>query len=195
MGWVERVSATPKILAMLVMLVLTSQSHATDVAVSPLRVDISFENWQMSLLARVKSAYPDKLIAFHTDGCSGGLSDGWKYVAQAMPAFSEKFGESPPWEYCCVEHDRAYWRGETENGYNLRLNADLQLRACVEQFGNEQKAIYAKRFSLQPETVQHHINIGASLMYRAVRLGGKPCSFLPWRWGYGWPHCIQGYKE
>jgi hypothetical protein len=29
----------------------------------------------------------------------------------------------------------------------------------------------------------------ADLMYRAVRLGGIPCSGLPWRWGYGWPAC------
>ena len=27
------------------------------------------------------------------------------------------------------------------------------------------------------------------LMYRAVRIGGIPCSGLPWRWGYGWPEC------
>ena len=29
----------------------------------------------------------------------------------------------------------------------------------------------------------------AGAMYRAVRLGGVPCSALPWRWGYGWPEC------
>ena len=29
----------------------------------------------------------------------------------------------------------------------------------------------------------------AELMYRAVRIGGIPCSGLPWRWGYGWPEC------
>ena len=29
----------------------------------------------------------------------------------------------------------------------------------------------------------------AELMYSAVRIGGIPCSTLPWRWGYGWPEC------
>ena len=36
--------------------------------------------------------------------------------------------------------------------------------------------------------LRHHEAV-ASLMYRAVRLGGIPCSGLPWRWGYGWPEC------
>jgi len=29
----------------------------------------------------------------------------------------------------------------------------------------------------------------AEIMYRAVRLGGAPCTTLPWRWGFGWPKC------
>ena len=29
----------------------------------------------------------------------------------------------------------------------------------------------------------------ADLMYRAVRIGGVPCTGLPWPWDYGWPEC------
>ena len=29
----------------------------------------------------------------------------------------------------------------------------------------------------------------SELMYRAVRIGGIPCTNQPWRWGYGWQQC------
>ena len=31
--------------------------------------------------------------------------------------------------------------------------------------------------------------MSADMMYRAVRIGGGPCTGLPWRWGNGWPGC------
>lgn len=91
---------------------------------------------------------------FATDGCSGGMSSLWNL-----------FDQSPPWEYCCIIHDQAYWQGGHSE---QRLKADHQLKLCVKQAG---------------------FPVIAGLMYQAVRSGGGPCTRLPWRWGFGWPHC------
>ncbi|WP_222937578.1 hypothetical protein [Spartinivicinus ruber] len=91
---------------------------------------------------------------FTTDGCSGGMSALWNL-----------FEHSPPWENCCILHDKVYWQGGTAK---QRLQADYTLKQCVHQAGYP---------------------LIADLMYHAVRTGGGPCTRLPWRWGYGWPHC------
>ncbi|MDE1461883.1 hypothetical protein [Spartinivicinus poritis] len=75
------------------------------------------------------------------------------------------FDQSPVWEYCCILHDKVYWQGGTAQ---QRLKADNNLQQCVIQAGYPRLA---------------------DLMYHAVRAGGGPCTGLPWRWGYGWPHC------
>lgn len=153
-------------------------------------VNAQFETWQMSILASVQSTPGFTLQAFTTDGCSGGMSDAWRFFAGSIPAFAKRYGDHPPWEACCVEHDRAYWRGETDDGYTKRLAADQQLQQCVSDFGKAHAKEYADKYDLDVAMVERNFTIAADLMYRAVRLGGKPCSFLPWRWGYGWPHCI-----
>ena len=154
------------------------------------RVDIQLENWQMSLLAQVQTRDGIKIKPFVTDGCSGGLSGSWKYMAEIYPVFAQTFGDTPPWQACCVEHDKAYWQGEIQNGFEKRLIADKQLEQCVIQFGQQHSQDYADKFALDKVTIETHFNIAASLMYGAVRVGGRPCSFLPWRWGYGWPNCL-----
>ncbi len=67
------------------------------------------------------------------------------------------------WGECCIEHDRAYWRGGTAG---QRKQADEELRRCVAAKGHP------------------HI---AALMYRGVRLGGVPWLPTTWRWAFGWP--------
>ncbi len=66
---------------------------------------------------------------------------------------------------CCVEHDRAYWRGGT---MGHRLAADRELAFCVWRLRGPVLAV---------------------VMYAAVRVGGA--FFWPHRrrWGYGhrWP--------
>ena len=66
------------------------------------------------------------------------------------------------WLSCCTAHDVAYWKGGT---YEQRLQADVDLKNCVNEVG-------------EPEI--------ALLMLAGVRVGGTP--FLPtsFRWGYGW---------
>ena len=91
---------------------------------------------------------------FTTDGCSGGLSFAWRLL----------FGSVTPWEDCCIEHDRVYWRGGTAAS---RRAADRALLACVRKKGYPAVGI---------------------LLWAAVRVGGHPLLPLPWRWGYGWKY-------
>ncbi|VAW93295.1 hypothetical protein MNBD_GAMMA21-945 [hydrothermal vent metagenome] len=154
-----------------------------------LKMNRDIEEWNLNLLASVQLDPKSKLIEFETDGCSGGLSDAWNGFAKISPEFKEHFNERPPWESCCVTHDRAYWKGDTEDGFNQRLQADIILRQCVLNYGTENSNRLAKKFNVSEEKILTQIKLTSTLMYHAVRLGGKPCSYLPWRWGYGWPHC------
>lgn len=91
---------------------------------------------------------------FTTDGCSGGLSFAWRLLFRTLP----------PWEKCCVKHDRAYWRGGTAAA---RRAADRALLKCVRKNG--------------------HPGWGL-VLWAAVRVGGHPLLPLSWRWGFGWKY-------
>lgn len=67
------------------------------------------------------------------------------------------------WRDCCVEHDRAYWRGGSAAA---RRAADRALHRCVTARGHPWVAAW---------------------MYWGVRLGGVPWLPTAWRWGFGWP--------
>ena len=151
--------------------------------------DEYLENFRLGLLAQVQANTNNQLAPFTTDGCSGGLSVGWKLLANSFEAFNERYGDKPPWEYCCVAHDKAYWRGPAENGYQLRKLADQELRQCVWDLGKKLNHQYAVEFNKTPQEVTKTFTLIGNLMYNAVRLGGKPCSAFNWRWGYGWPPC------
>ena len=110
-----------------------------------------------ALLALVLAGtgYSGELKPFASDGCSA-FPDG-------------TFEQRQLWLSCCIEHDRAYWRGGTRKE---RINADKRLKACVEAVG--EPAI-------------------ARLMMAGVRVGGTPYLPTKFRWGYGWPY-LRGYK-
>lgn len=91
-------------------------------------------------------ASPHVLRDFTTDGCS---------------LFPDAGGDFC-WADCCVEHDRAYWRGGTAAE---RERADAALRACVAAKGRPRLG---------------------SVMYHGVRLGGLPLWPTWFRWAYGW---------
>lgn len=91
---------------------------------------------------------------FTTDGCSGGMTLMWRAV----------FGQRPPWDDLCIEHDRAYWAGGT---VEQRRVADRTLMAGVVTNGHP---------------------LWAFLMWASVRIGGHPLLPLSWRWGYGFPY-------
>ena len=96
-----------------------------------------------------------ELADFTTDGCSM-FPDG----TAAQPKL---------WCQCCVEHDKAYWAGGTEEE---RYNADIQLKECVLALG-------------QTKT--------AKIIWFGVRIGGSAYWPTPFRWSYGWPY-TRGYQ-
>ena len=74
------------------------------------------------------------------------------------------------WCHCCVEHDKAYWKG---GSFEERKEADNALKICVKKMGKK------------------HV---ARAMKIGVRLFGTPYLPTSFRWGYGWPY-QRGYTE
>jgi hypothetical protein len=145
-------------------------------------------------LLRLKSDPASTLAAFTSDGCSGGLTIGWEYLAGRIASFQKQHGTQPAWEDCCVAHDRRYHTGgpgkvTAGESFRLRREADLELQVCVMETGAQRAPVLSKEYGLSVEHVAEIYDVVAELMYRAVRIGGVPCSGLPWRWGYGWPEC------
>jgi hypothetical protein len=134
------------------------------------------------------------LAPFRSDGCSGGLSTGWAFVSTAFPAVAKRHGDRPPWENCCVAHDRTYHIGgatdtDARASFEARRAADEELHLCVTRSGEDRLDALSADYNLSREEVSRLYRAIADVMYRAVRLGGAPCSGLPWRWGFGWPQC------
>ncbi len=143
-----------------------------------------------ALIAQRGEAEP---VPFETDGCSGGLSASWRFVADTFPKFRALYEAHPPWEGCCVTHDRAYHSAggatQAEDSYDARLTADDALRSCVKLHGEDNADVYAERYDMTPDQIRAAHSVTAEAMHAAVRLGGGPCSGLPWRWGFGFPGC------
>ncbi len=143
-----------------------------------------------ALMAARPSAPPTE---FTTDGCSGGISAGWEVLARIFPAYAETLRDHPPWEVCCVAHDRAYHDagGARSAAASLaaRASADRALKACVLRNGKVEKKTLSQRLDVTEAQVETAYGAIAQAMYLAVRLGGGPCTGLPWRWGYGLPPC------
>ena len=170
----------------LLLLLLTGIARADDVLPEPVTL---LEREQMHRLADVQTKPGVRIDRFRSDGCSGGLSAAWQFLARISPDFAHTAGDLPPWEHCCKEHDRLYWRGETQNGFEKRLTADRELRACVLRTGATEQDRLAQKLGLSPREVHDAFDVIGEMMFRAVRLGGGPCTSLPWRWGHGWPEC------
>lgn len=136
-----------------------------------------------------------ELTAFTTDGCSGGMSSLWTFISERYPAFSEAHGRTPPWESCCVTHDRAYHSAgpdpDPDASYDARLAADETLRQCVRSTASDRDSILIETYGLSDTQVRTAYQAISDSMFQAVRLGGGPCTGLPWRWGYGHPQCWQ----
>lgn len=143
-------------------------------------------------LAAVRAETPDPQ-PFATDGCSGGMSHVWAFVAKIFPAFADAHQDRPPWEDCCVEHDRVYHtagpEADPERSFDHRLEADRRLRACVAETASERFSQLSDGYGMTSAQVQAAYSAIAEAMYLAVRVGGGPCTGTPWRWGYGYPHC------
>jgi hypothetical protein len=140
-------------------------------------------------------AHPDSVLAeYTTDGCSGGLSVGWEYLAGKIQRFHIMHGTRPAWETCCITHDRAYNNGGLREAtaierFEARKESDLVLKACVLETGVKRTPELSAEYNVSAREVEILDTAIADLMYRAVRIGGMPCTGLPWRWGFGWPEC------
>lgn len=145
-------------------------------------------------LARIMAEAGHAAGPFATDGCSGGLSHAWGMLAWLLPAFAERHAERPPWEACCVTHDRAYHAAggarTAEESYRARFAADEALRTCVLGSGARRRERIAETYGATEPQVTAAYALIADAMFEAVRLGGGPCSGLPWRWGFGYPGCL-----
>ncbi len=154
-------------------------------------VELPSHQW----LEQLRTSPDTALNSFTTDGCSGGMSSLWSFMAERYPGFAEALGGTPPWEECCVTHDRAYHDAgadpAAEASFEARLEADGVLQSCVEATSSPQDEILRTEYGLSEAQVRKAYSAIAVAMYQAVRLGGGPCTGLPWRWGYGYPQCWQ----
>ncbi|WP_299356704.1 hypothetical protein [uncultured Shimia sp.] len=134
-----------------------------------------------------------QLNAFTTDGCSGGMSATWDMMARWFPEFDDLHQGTPPWQDCCVTHDRAYHLGgvdlDARASFDARLEADEILRQCVKETAEIRRDALRAQYDLSDERIDQAYDLISASMFDAVRVGGGPCSGLTWRWGYGWPHC------
>ena len=145
-------------------------------------------------LIAVRQSAGAALSPFASDGCSGGLSTGWALVSSAFPAIARHHGARPPWESCCVIHDQEYHKGappdaDAEASFEARRRADDEFRQCVMRIGEERRGDLEAAYGLNRDLIAAFYRNIAGVMYRAVRLGGAPCTDLAWRWGFGWPPC------
>jgi hypothetical protein len=145
-------------------------------------------------LVKARQSADINLTPFESDGCSGGQSVGWDLLARAIPELARYHGSLPPWQQCCVVHDRAYHAGagrqaDAKASYAARRRADEQLRQCVIRTGKRRAPELMTNYGLSYSQASALYRSVADVMYRAVRLGGAPCTGLPWQWGFGWPQC------
>ena len=181
----------------LLLLACCSGAHSEEQAAASSLIDDlerSLEMGRHEQLLNEKQNPDHHLSDFTTDGCSGGLSVGWYYLAQKIDFIKTIHGHLPPWESCCISHDRLYHAAgnrsiSAETSFEARRRADEELRGCVLDTGKNRASELSKQYGLTVEEVGSIYAVIGDLMYRAVRIGGVPCSGLPWRWGYGWPEC------
>jgi hypothetical protein len=100
---------------------------------------------------------------------AGDLKLFQSYVCSSFP--DGTFTQQTLWLSCCIDHDRAYWKGGTSDE---REEADKALSSCIKNVG-------------EPDI--------ANLMLAGVRVGGTPYLPTSFRWAYGWPYLnLRGYK-
>jgi hypothetical protein len=183
-------------LTFLAPLVFAAVAHAEETA-QPTALERTLEMPAHQALLN-RATKPDvALTPFETDGCSGGLSTAWRVVANLFPDFAETHRDIPPWEACCVSHDRLYHNAagakSAEDSFTARFNADEALRQCVMTKGATRVPELAQVYDVEPIAIERAYETIGSAMFSVVRFGGGPCTGLPWRWGFGYPGCLPGF--
>lgn len=194
----KKLSRGPTILVLGLILGQLSTGHTAQTTPpdEPLPVPSRLEMAAHQRLVEVMQDSHHQPSPFVTDGCSGGLSVAWTTVSNLVPGFAAVHRANPPWEGCCVTHDRAYHNAAGTKAaaasYRERLAADELLRSCVLETGKQRTEALTQRYPMTGAQVEQLYGFIAQAMFDAVRLGGGPCSGLPWRWGYGYPGCLWG---
>ena len=159
---------------------LASSAIAQDAAApeDPISLWLRMELPAHRALQRVREAPGTTLTPFTTDGCSGGLSDVWRVVADRFPAFAEAHRQAPPWEGCCVIHDRAYHAAgpdaAAELSYAARLQGGPGLATLCGSFGDTDIGDLARLYGLtrtrfaRPMTLSRGDVSGSTLWRRSL---------------------------
>jgi hypothetical protein len=130
------------------------------------------EAWRHQRMLAVK---PERLRSFErrdSDLCSGGVSAAWARLRAAglsLPPHVDAV------EACCFKHDGKYYLplkpSDARESFDARLKADRDFHRCLANTGDPAAAGRAY------------------IMYKAVRFGGRPCTGMSWRWGFGRKQC------
>lgn len=144
-----------------------------------------------NLIALENTKKVNDLSEFETDGCSGNVSEAWSKTISGLSKISEDFAkkfagaEKIPFEQACVEHDKIYHKGE--GGYVGRLMADNKLRLDILQYAVTNSEQIKDNMNLgSDEQVIYIFEIISEAIYKAVRIGGAPCSEKSYAWGFGY---------
>jgi hypothetical protein len=153
-----------------------------------------FETLLHQRLIATMQSNNEPMTPFTSDGCSAGMSKGWSFFAASFPTFAKVHGRTPPWEECCVTHDRRYHAGPPRNAdaamsVGLRKQADEAARQCIIQTAARREQALASAYGINRREVARIYRLIADTTYEAVRVGGAPCTGLDWRWGFGLPNC------
>jgi hypothetical protein len=153
-----------------------------------------FESLLHQRLVATMQANSEPLAPFGSDGCSAGMSKGWAFFAASFPAFAKVHGGRPPWEHCCLAHDRRYHAGpprgaDASTSVSLRKSADEEARQCIVRTAETRERALAAAYGISRREVARIYRAIADTTYTAVRAGGAPCTGLDWRWGFGLPNC------
>src|SRR5262245_20059725 len=107
---VELLRSCRYLFGLLLMLGLPTAASPQDAQSLALLDDLEFkiEIGQHERLIKRRTAPGATLAPFASDGCSGNLSTAWALVSTTLPLVARHHGSRPPWEGCCLAHDRLY---------------------------------------------------------------------------------------
>ena len=186
-----------RISGLVALLILGGVSQAFSQSASRPQVTIAPRyGWQWAQHARLLQTYAAtrQRTKFYTDYCSAGLSPGWQMAGAVNPFLARNARGGPPFEHCCVAHDRKYhsagWSyASPQASLRARAQTDAELRRCVVRSGIAvTRAVEAKTGVSGGATALSYGLLG-EIMQGAVSAAGGPCTGFSWRWGNGTTEC------
>jgi hypothetical protein len=152
--------------------------------------------WGLSAHDRLLRTYAatKQRTKFYTDYCSAGVSEGWQAAARFNPFLARNARGGPPFEHCCVAHDRKYhaagWSyASPQASLRARAQADAEFRSCVVRSGIATTRAMEARTGVSGGATALSYGLLADIMHGAVSAAGGPCTGMSWRWGNGTAQC------